>query len=1006
MHTFTPPAASKPRGAEDLENDMRQLWTETEVGGSPEAERVEFEELARKIMRVQLTTRKAAGSHGVPHGIDRTFHAKSTLALDTAQLRFYDLPDDLRAGFAQPDAVYPTIVRFSNAAGTGQPDTEPDLRGVALRIQVSPQEVHDLLMTNFPVSHARNARQFVEFAAATAGGRIRRGFGILRLMGQFGPRETVRMLKNIQAGRRREVSSVVTETYWSRGALRWGPTLAVRYLLRPAPDTVPAPASPKDDPSYLSTEAARRLSAGAVRMELCIQRFVSEAVTPIEDTAIPWSENAAPPEPVAVVTIPQCQLSTVEALAEARVIDAMAFNPWNTTEEFRPLGNLNRARKAAYDASSAHRLGYRWETTTPLRNAVAGTGIRRMFRALNRFVEWHRLPLPLALLNLEAFREVLRAENLHDTEAPEAPPSARAVPVSTPDAQTRTARTIDGSSNDLSAPGMGRVGSTFGRNLKPVNRPDLFDEPNPVEVSRTLLYREQFLPARSLNVLAAAWIQFQVHDWVNHARRRLGEDDVIVPLPPDMTWSNTPGGPEERQMRIAGNVAHSSNGSSPMSPVFSNNTSQWWDGSEVYGNDQAKSESLREGAKLRLTSQGYLPDDLNGQEITGFNESWWLGLGSLHTLFAREHNLLCDELRAHYPNLSDERIYQTARLIVSALIAKIHTVEWTPAILGTQAIDVGLKANWSGPPAHDWLTRLGMWLVDSHALVGIPKTMPDHNGVPFSLTEDFVTVYRMHPLLPDDYQFVDHGSGRLLGRRGFLDLSGTSADDELRTFGLQNTLYSFGTAHPGAITLHNYPRSLQRFERDGEIIDLSVVDLVRARRRGVPRYNDFRTGLHRRPITSWEQLSPSKETVQRLREVYRSIDEVDTMVGLFAETPPAGFGFSDTAFRIFILMASRRLQSDRFLTVDFRPEVYTPFGMDWVANNGMTSLILRHCPDLAASLPRGTNAFAPWLPVARPAARPESAMDETVIETRVSGTTVTGTTVTESAPETTFGTTS
>ena len=71
--------------------------------------------------------------------------------------------------------------------------------------------------------------------------------------------------------------------------------------------------------------------------------------------------------------------------------------------------------------------------------------------------------------------------------------------------------------------------------------------------------------------------------------------------------------------------------------------------------------------------------------------------------------------------------------------------------------------------------------------------------------------------------------------------------------------------------------------------------------------------------------------MRRLREVYRSIDEVDTMVGLFAETPPAGFGFSDTAFRIFILMASRRLQSDRFLTVDFRPEVYSPFGMDWVA---------------------------------------------------------------------------
>ena len=327
-------------------------------------------------------------------------------------------------------------------------------------------------------------------------------------------------------------------------------------------------------------------------------------------------------------------------------------------------------------------------------------------------------------------------------------------------------------------------------------------------MSQQLLYREQFIPARSLNLLAAAWIQFQVHDWVAHPRRPLGEDDVVVPLPGDMTWSNTPGGPPENAR--CGSPAmsrYSDDESHPLRPVFGNTTSPWWDGSEVYGADAAKAAELREGAKLRMTPEGYLPSDINGQEVTGFNESWWLGLSGLHTLFAREHNVLCDELRSHYPTLSDERIYQTARLIVSALIAKIHTVEWTPAILGTKTIDLGLKSNWYGPPAKDWLTRLGIWMLDSQASVGIPKTMPDHHGVPYSLTEDFVTVYRLHPLLPDDYRFVDHQSGELLGRRGFLDIQGATADDEMRAFGLDNTLYSFGISHPGAVTLHNNPRS-------------------------------------------------------------------------------------------------------------------------------------------------------------------------------------------------------
>ncbi len=945
---------------------MRPQWTETMAGGSADAERRHFEELARDIKRVQLTSSKVAGSHGVPHGVDRAFHAKATLALEGAELRFLDLPADLVAGFAQPGAAYPTTVRFSNASGVGGADTAPDLRGVALRVAVGPEESHDLLMTNFPVSHARDADQFVAFALATAGGRLAKVRGLLRLVRLFGISETVRMLRNVTTARRHKVGSVATETYWSRGAVRWGPELAVRYLLRPAPGTPESPPIPHDDPGYLSSEAGRRLLAGDVQFELCVQRYVDERSTPIENTAQEWTERASPPEPVAVLTLPACDTSTVEAIAAARVVESLAFNPWNTTEEFRPLGNLNRARRAAYDASSSHRLGYAWETTTPARNVVVGGLARRGFGVLNRYVEWHRLPKRLGLLNLEAFRHVLRSENLIDTEpADEGPPTARPVPPAPPGEEVRVARSVDGTANDLSSPAMGAVGATFGRNLTPDFRPDLFDEPNPVEVSRQLLYREHFIPARSLNLLAAAWIQFQVHDWVNHARHPLGVDDVTVDLPPGTIWTNTPGGAPEAQMRIAGNVPYPGR-THAGAPVFANKASHWWDGSEVYGADPVRAASLREGAKIRLTPAGYLPDDVSGQEMTGFNESWWLGLSSLHTLFAREHNLLCDELRSHYRGWSDERVYQTARLIVSALIAKIHTVEWTPAILATDVIDVGLKSNWNGPPAHDWLTRLGIWLVDSHAGVGIPRTKPDHNGVPFSLTEDFATVYRLHPLIPDDYRFVDHRSGAELGRRQFLDIQGTDTDEQLRSFGLESSLYSFGISHPGAITLHNFPRALQRLEREGELIDLSVVDLVRTRRRGVPRYNDFRAGLHKPRLTSWEQLSADGESVRRLREVYRSIDEVDTVVGLLGETPPDGFGFSDTAFRIFILMASRRLQSDRFLTVDFRPEIYSPFGMDWVATNGMKSVILRHCPELAAMIPREGTAFAPWRPVAAP----------------------------------------
>ena len=415
----------------------------------------------------------------MPHGVDRATHAKATLAVDNAELRFLDLPDDLRAGFAQPGVSYSTVVRFSNASGTGRPDWKPDLRGVALRIHVSSEESHDLLMTNYPVSHARNARQFVEFAKATAGTRASQLLGIARLLRLYGPRETIRMWKNVMAGRRRSVSSVATETYWSRGAMRWGPTLAVRLLLRPSQDALQAPKPPTDDPSYLSTEAARRVAQGDVRMELCIQRYVSAAATPIEDTAIAWSEKISPPEFVAVLTIGQGDITTVDVLAQARVVDAIAFNPWNTTDEFRPLGNLNRARKAVYDASSAHRLGYRWESKPPLRNEVAGAAarglpVREPVRRVAPVARPSGRPQPRGIPTRASPSRTCSTQRRgkHRRRA--------TVPPSAPEEQSRVSRSFDGSNNDLSAHSMGAVGSAFGRNLPPSYRPNLFDQPNPM----------------------------------------------------------------------------------------------------------------------------------------------------------------------------------------------------------------------------------------------------------------------------------------------------------------------------------------------------------------------------------------------------------------------------------------------------------------------------------------------------------------------------------------------
>jgi hypothetical protein len=171
-----------------------------------------------------------------------------------------------------------------------------------------------------------------------------------------------------------------------------------------------------------------------------------------------------------------------------------------------------------------------------------------------------------------------------------------------------------------------------------------------------------------------------------------------------------------------------------------------------------------------------------------------------------------------------------------------------------------------------------------------------------------------------------------------------------------------GVEHPGAITLHNYPRALQRFKRiDGELMDLATLDVLRDRERGVPRYNDFREQLRMPRVRSFDELTPNKRWAEEMRRVYSNdIDKVDLQVGMYAEPLPPGFGFSDTAFRIFILMASRRLKSDRFFTTDFRPEVYTQTGIDWVTHTKMKDVLLRHYPALEPALEGLPNAFLPW----------------------------------------------
>jgi hypothetical protein len=163
--------------------------------------------------------------------------------------------------------------------------------------------------------------------------------------------------------------------------------------------------------------------------------------------------------------------------------------------------------------------------------------------------------------------------------------------------------------------------------------------------------------------------------------------------------------------------------------------------------------------------------------------------------------------------------------------------------------------------------------------------------------------------------------------------------------------------------LHNYPNHLRKIPEKREqnvFTDLAAIDILRDRERGVPRYCAFRRMLRMSVPKTFAELTENKVWQGELEAVYGDVERVDLLTGTLAETKPPGFAISDTAFRIFVLMAGRRIKSDRFLTDDYTPDVYTPAGLAWIEENGMREVLLRHAPALAPALADVRNMFFPW----------------------------------------------
>ncbi len=320
-----------------------------------------------------------------------------------------------------------------------------------------------------------------------------------------------------------------------------------------------------------------------------------------------------------------------------------------------------------------------------------------------------------------------------------------------------------------------------------------------------------------------------------------------------------------------------------------NSITAWMDGSHIYGSDAVTAAELRTGdGKMAMTAEGFLindPDNENGEDqfLSGdvrVNEQ--PGLTAMHTLFSREHNRLADELKAEFPTLTDEEIYQRARMLVIAEMQQITFNEFLPILLGDGAPGpyAGYDDTVSPDIAQEFATgcyRFG------HSMVSGTINFADLNG-DISNTFDLRDVY-FNPDVIRDNGIEGFLYGLTLKEAQTLDLE--VVDD------MRNLLFvGVGTFGIG--------------------LDLAALNIQRGRDHGLPSYNDFREAMGMTAATDFTDIDTDTATAQAIGEVYDSVDDIDLWIGGLSENPVNGGLIGETCAHVIADQFERIRDGDRF----------------------------------------------------------------------------------------------
>jgi hypothetical protein len=299
----------------------------------------------------------------------RSVHAKAHGIIAGVMTIHGDLPPELAQGMFTTPGEHDVLMRISTNAGDILSDVISLPRGLALkvmdvdgaRLPDAAGRTQNFVMVNGPVFQTRDAAQFLGNLKLLARTTDRAEGGKEVLSSVLRGVNTVLSAVGIESAKVQTLggapnSDPLGETYYSVTPFRYGDHIAKFSVVPVSADltaqtgtTIDASGRPDALREVMRAETQVLEMVWELRVQLC--RDLEKQ--PVEDPTVEWQEADSPFQTVATIRAPRQDSWAAERVR--RVDEEMRFSVWLGLEAHRPLGNINRARKAPYEHSAAFR---------------------------------------------------------------------------------------------------------------------------------------------------------------------------------------------------------------------------------------------------------------------------------------------------------------------------------------------------------------------------------------------------------------------------------------------------------------------------------------------------------------------------------------------------------------------------------------------------------------------------------------------------------------------------